>query len=148
MSETVHITEYFYVEVPDKPGEGARHLAALEKAGINLLAFSGFPAGRKAQIDFVPEDPKAFRRVARQEHWTLTGAKKVFLIRGDDRVGVGAELLGKLAAAQINVIASQAIAGGAGRFGMLLWVAPRDIRKAAQLLGATPPQASTAGGAA
>ncbi len=142
MSETVQVADYFYVEVPHKPGEGALYLAALKEAGINLLAFSGFPAGRKAQIDFIPEDAKAFRALARQQKWKLTGAKKVFLISGDDRVGVGADLFGKLAEAKINVIASQAVVAGPGRFGMLLWVEPRDVRKAARLLGATAAVAS------
>ena len=44
MAETVQLAEYFYVQVPDKPGEGARLLAQLKEAGVNLLAFSGFPA--------------------------------------------------------------------------------------------------------
>ncbi len=137
MSETVQIIDYFYVEVPNKPGEGARYLAALKAAGVNLLAFSGFPAGRKAQVDFIPEDAKAFRAVARQQKWTVTGPKKVFLISGDDRVGAGADLFGKLAEAQINVIASQAILAAPGRFGMLLWVEPRALRKAGRILGAS-----------
>ena len=139
MAETVQLAEYFYVQVPDKPGEGARLLAQLKEVGVNLLAFSGFPAGRKGQVDFVPEDAKAFKAAARQAKWQLSPAKKVFLIAGDDRVGVGADLLGKLAAAKLNIIASQAIKAGAGRFGMLLWVKPADVRKAAKALGVGAP---------
>jgi predicted amino acid-binding ACT domain protein len=61
----------------------------------------------------------------------------VFLISGDDRVGVAADLLGKLAEAQINVMASQAAVAERGRFTMLLWVEPRANKKTARLLGAT-----------
>jgi predicted amino acid-binding ACT domain protein len=137
MAETVQIAEYFYVQVPDKPGEGARLLSALADAGVNLLAFSAFPAGRKAQLDFVPEDAKAFKAAAKKGKWQVSSAKKVFLISGDDRVGAGAEVLGKLARAKINVIASQAVIAGSG-FGMMLWVAPPDVRKAAKALGVPP----------
>jgi predicted amino acid-binding ACT domain protein len=144
MAETVQLVEYFYVQVPDKPGEGARLLAQLKEAGVNLLAFSGFPAGRKGQLDFVPEDAKAFKAAARMAKWQISPAKKVFLISGDDRVGVGADLLGKLAAAKINIIASQAITAGAGRFGMLLWVKPGEVRKAAKALGVAAPTKSKA----
>jgi len=58
------------------------------------------------------------------------------VIQGDDRIGVMAETYGKLAAAKINVISSQAICAGTGRFGGLLWVAPRDVKRAAKALGA------------
>ncbi len=139
MADTVQLVEYFYVQVPDKPGEGARLLAQLKEAGVNLLAFSGFPAGRKGQLDFVPEDAKAFKAAARKAKWPPSPAKKVFWITGDDRVGVGADLLDKLAEAKLNTIASQAIAAGAGRFGMLLWVKPEDVRKAAKVLSVAAP---------
>ena len=64
MPDTVRIVEYFYVMAPQKPGVGAALLAELEQAGVNLLVFSGFPSGRGAQVDFVPEDPAAFRAAA------------------------------------------------------------------------------------
>ncbi len=62
----------------------------------------------------------------------------MFLISGDDRVGVAADLLGKLAEAHINVVASQAAVAERGRFAMLLWGEPRAVQKAARVLGATP----------
>ena len=61
MAETVRTADYFYVMVPDKPGEGARILGELKRAGVNLVAYSGFPSGRGAQLDLVPTDPTAFR---------------------------------------------------------------------------------------
>ena len=134
METTIHTVDYFYIDAPDRPGEGARVLAELRDAGVNLLAVSGFPAGRRAQIDFVPENPAAFRAAARKAGWKVTGPKKVFVIQGEDRIGVMAETYGKLAGAKINVISSQAICAGAGRFGALLWVAPRDVKRAAKAL--------------
>jgi len=135
MDPTVSIADYFYIEASDSPGEGARALGALRDAGVDLIALSGFPAGRRAQIDFVPTDATAFRAAARKARWKVTGPKKVFVIQGEDRMGVMADLYGKLAAAKINVISSQAICAGAGRFGGLLWVAPRDVKRAAKVLG-------------
>ena len=136
MAETIRVVDYFYTEVPDKPGEAARILGQLRDAGVYLLVFSGFPKGRKAQLDFVAPDAAAFKAAAKKAKLKLVGPKKAFVIYGDDRVGVGAELLGKLAAAKVNVTATQAIVAGADRFGMILWVKARDVKKAAKVLGA------------
>ncbi|HEX5532067.1 MAG TPA: hypothetical protein VFZ82_21025 [Methylomirabilota bacterium] len=136
MADTVQRVDYFYVQVPNKPGEGARYLDALREAGINLLAFSGFPEGRGAQLDFVPADAAAFRGFARRSKWKITGPRRAFLLGGEDRVGVIGEMLGKLAAVRINVTAVDAVCAGAGRYGAILWVAARDYKRAATLLGA------------
>ena len=135
MDSSVRIADYFYIEVPERAGEGARVLGQLRDAGVNLLALSGFPAGRRAQVDFVPENPAAFRAAAKKAGWKVTGPRKVFLIDGEDRVGVMADVMERLAAAKISVVSSQAICAGAGRFCGLLWVAPRDVKRAAKALG-------------
>jgi len=131
----VRTADYFYVLVPDKPGEGARVLGELRSAGVNLVAYSGFPSGRGAQLDVVPTDPAAFKAVAKQRKWKVKGPKRAFLIEGDDRVGACADVLGRLAAAKINVTAMDALAGG-GRYAAILWVKPRDVKKTASVLGA------------
>ena len=136
MAETVRTVDYFYMMVPDKPGEGARILGTLRNAGVNLLAYSGFPSGRGAQLDFVPADPAAFQTVARQNKWKVKGPKRAFVIDGDDRVGACWEILNKLAAAKINVTAMDAVATGVGRWGAILWVKPGAVKKAAGVLGA------------
>ena len=135
MAETIHVVEYFYVESPDKPGEAARHLAQLKEAGVNLMAFSGFPKGRRAQLDFIPADAAVFKAAAKKNKWKLVGPKKGFLIHGEDRVGAVADLLAKLADAKINVTATDAVCAGTDRFGMILWVKARDLKRAAKALG-------------
>ena len=135
MAETLQRIPYFYIEVADKPGEGARVLSLLREEGINLLAFSGFPQGRRAQMDFVPADAPAFKATVKKAKLKLVGPKTVFLIQGDDKVGAGAELLSKLAEANINVTSVQAVTAGSGLYGALLWVKPRDVNKAAKILG-------------
>lgn len=136
MAETVRVMDYYYVMVPDKPGEGARILGELRIAGVNLVAYSGFPSGRGAQLDFVPVDPAAFKAVAKRNKWKVKGPKRAFLIEGDDRIGACAAVLDRLAAAKINVIAMDGVAAGAGRWGAILWVKPRDVKKAGAVLGA------------
>lgn len=134
--DTIRTVEYFYMIVPDKPGEGARALAALRDAGLNLLVYSGFPAGKRAQLDFVPEDSMAFKQVAKQNKWKVKGPKRAFLIQGDDRPGACSDILDRLAAAKINVTAMDAVTAGVGRWGAILWVKPGAFKKAAQVLGA------------
>src|SRR5512138_944807 len=133
MADSVRLVDYFYVTVSNKAGEGARLLDALRSEGVNLLAFSAFPEGRKSQADFVPEDSGAFRRAAKKAKWKVTGPKKVFLLQGDDRVGAIADAVGALGAANINITALDAV-GVHGRYGALLWVAPKDLKKAQKAL--------------
>jgi len=135
MADTVRLVEYFYVMAPQKPGVGAALLAELRQAGVNLLAFTGFPSGRGAQVDFVPEDGAAFRAVAKKGKWKVTGPKRALLVMGDDRPGVIAEFMQRLADAKINVTAIDALCAGSGRYGAIVWVAPRDVTKAARTLG-------------
>ena len=136
MADTIRTVDYYYVTVPDKPGEGARVLASLRDAGVNLFAYSGFPAARRSQLDFVPADPAAFRAVAKRLGLKVTGPKRAFLVEGEDRVGAAADVLGTLADAGINVTAMDAVCAGGGRWGAILWVAPKDVKKAAARLGA------------
>ena len=135
MPDAVRLLDYFYAEASDKPGEGARVLTTLQDAGVNLVVFHAFPAGRRAQLDFVPSDPAAFKAAAKRARLRVVGPKKAFVIDGDDRVGALVTYFEKLGAAQINVTAASALAAGAGRYGAILWVKPRDVRRAAKVLG-------------
>lgn len=136
MADTIRVVEYFYVTVPDKPGEGARALNTLKEAGVNLLAVSGFPQGRRVQLDVMPTDAAAFRQAAKQAKWKVVGPKRGFLVQGDDRVGAIAELLERLATAKINITALDAVCAD-GRYGAIFWVTPKDVKKTAALLGAS-----------
>ena len=135
MADSTRLVDYYYAMVPDKPGEGAQVLKVLRDARVNLLAFSAFPSQRKSQADFVPADPAAFVAAAKAAKLKLKGPKKVFLIDGDDRVGALSEVMAKLGAAKVNVTAVDAVCSGMGRFGALLWVKPKDLKKAGAALG-------------
>jgi hypothetical protein len=136
MADIVRKVAYFAMDVPNRPGEGARVLGALADAGVNLLAFSGFPSGRKAQLDFIPEDVAVFKKAVKAAKITTRPQKFGFLVQGDDRKGAVAELLKTLAEKKINVTAIDAVSAGAGRYAAILWVEPKDVNKAAKALGA------------
>ena len=120
-----------------RAGEGADALAALRKADVNLLAFTGFPTGGgKAQLDFVADDLAGVRRVARAQGWSLSATKKALLVQGSDAVGACHAQLRKLAQQGINVTAVDAVTAGRGRWGMILWVKQKDYARAARALGA------------
>lgn len=136
MADRIRQVEYYYVEVPDKPGEGARILSGLKEAGVNLLATCGFPtAGGKAQIDLVPENADALRAAAGKLNLRLSENKRAFVIEGQDRVGAVAEIYERLAKDGVSIHAAQAVTAGSGRYGMILWVKPADHEKARKSLG-------------
>ena len=133
MAHNVRKVDYFYVMISDKPGEGAKILADLATEGVNLLAFSGFPSGRKAQLDLIPEDSAALKRAAKKLKLTLSPRKTGSLLQGEDRIGAMTETLNALANAKINITAMDAISSGDGRFASLFWV---KTAKAAKVIGA------------
>lgn len=135
MPDKVRTVDYYYIDVPDRPGEGARILAHLKKSRVNLLAVHAFPQGRRTQVDFVPADAAKFRAAARAAGWKVVGPKKAFVIQGNDRVGALVDYFTRLAAAKINVTATDALAAGGGRFGAILWVKARDVNRAGKVLG-------------
>jgi hypothetical protein len=135
MADGIRKVEYFKAQVQDKAGEGARILSALLGEGIDLLAFTGFPRGRKAQLDFVPENGPAFRKAAKKVGLAVT-KNTAFLVQGPDRPGAVAEIVSKLADAGVSITALDAVAAGEGRYGAILWVKPAEVRKAAKALGA------------
>jgi len=137
MATTVRKVDYFYILTSNIPGAGATVLAALWDAGIDLLAFSGFPFGKKSQIDFIPKNPAAFKAAAKKIGLKLSPRKTGFLIQGEDQPGAIARIMGTLAHEDINVTAIDALCAGKGRYGALLWVKSKDIAKAAKALRAS-----------
>lgn len=125
------------METGNKPGEAARILGALKGEGVNLLAFSGFPRGRRAQLDFIAEDSDAFKKAAKKGGLAISAKKSGFLIQGADRVGAIADIVSRLGNAKINITAIDALCAGEGRYGAILWVKSSDVAKAAKALGAT-----------
>lgn len=136
MPDTVRTVDYFYLEVPDKPGSLAPVLARLKEARVNLLSFTAFPSrGGKSQVDLVPESSEGLTQAARAAGFALSEKKRALFIQGTDRPGAVAEIHRKLADAGINVTAANACAAPSGGFGMILWVKPDKLDAAAKALG-------------
>lgn len=128
---------YMDIKVPSRAGQAADVLSALRRGGVDLIAFTGFPDGAgKSQVDLVTDDLAGVRRVAKARGWQLSRPKRAFVVQGRDRIGAVHRHLRKLAAAKINVTAVDAVVAGRGRFGMILWVKPKDAARASRALGA------------
>jgi hypothetical protein len=136
MRNSIRKVAYFTAGVSNRPGQGADILEALQRSGVNLLAFSGFPDGGGAQIDFVPDNTAKFLAAARRAGIRLRKKKFGFLIQGKDRSGAISGILRRLARAKINVTAIDAVSAGKRRFGAILWVKPANVMKATRILRA------------
>jgi len=67
MADKTRQVEHYTATIPDKVGEGAQVLGALRDAGVNLIAFWGYPSGKvKAQLEFIPENGAAFVAAAKR----------------------------------------------------------------------------------
>lgn len=137
MADRVRKVSYCNTTVSSRPGQGARVLAELKDEGVDMMAFSGFPAkGGKSQLDFITNDLAGVRRVAKRNGWRLGKTKKGFLIQGSDTLGAVHRHIQKLADRKINITAADAVCAGKGRYGMILWVKPKDYARAARTLRA------------
>jgi hypothetical protein len=133
---SIRKADYYTLKVSQRPGAGAALLAQMKAAGVNLLAFTGFPERGGAQVDFVPENGAKFRKAAKKAGLRVSGRKTVFIARGDDRVGALTGILDKLAKARINLVSLSAVTAGKRRYGMIFWVRKADVGRTARLLGA------------
>ncbi|TMG72368.1 MAG: hypothetical protein E6H75_15700 [Betaproteobacteria bacterium] len=127
---------YFSMQVPNRPGVGAAMLKSIAEGRQNLLAFTGFPSGGGAQVDFVPAKPAEFARGAKKHGVKLGKRKTAFLVQGEDRVGALVRILDALEKARINMVAMDAVTAGSRRFGAIFWVKPKDVARASRLLRA------------
>jgi hypothetical protein len=138
MADVITRVNYYMGIIPNKVGEGARILKAFTDAGINFTGFLGYPkTARTAEVVFaVEEKTPSLAGIARKAGLALGKKQKAFFVSGEDRLGAVTETAGKLAAAGVNIISVHAMCAGAGRYGALVTVDPKDLRKAAKVLGA------------
>jgi hypothetical protein len=135
MAVKCRFVDYYAIQLADRPGTGAQALRALGSARVALEAVHAFPSGRGVQMDLVPTRGAALVRAARKAKLRLSRRKRALLIEGDDRTGALAGVLEKIAAARVNITAVTGVRAGRGRFGAILWVKPRNLRRAARALG-------------
>ena len=136
MADDIRVVDHYSASIPNKVGEGARVLAVLRDAGVNLIAFWGYKHGEgRAQLEFIPEDSAMLVTAAKQAKLRLRKGTALY-IHGDDRPGAIADILAKLAGAHINVAAVQGVCGGGGSYGTIVFLPEAAARKAASVLGA------------
>ena len=136
MPDSVRKVEHFSIQVPNTPAKAFGVLSTLVSAGINLLACSGVPRGRRAQIDVVPDNARRFKNAVKKAGLTFTPEKGGFMIQGKDRPGALTGHLKKLGDKGINVMGIDALSAGDGRWGAIIWVEAADVQKARRALGA------------
>jgi hypothetical protein len=137
MADQIREVDYCYTAVHGG-SEAASILIALSGLGVDLLAFSLFPNGDGgSQLDLIPADIEALSRAARDTGLSLSPPQTGFLVHGENRPLAMADALRRLSQADIEVTSAQAISAGAGRFGALLWVKPRDTGAAVRVLNAS-----------
>lgn len=135
MADTFKRVDYYYTTVPNRAGQGAAIMEAFRDADVNFLAIHAFPQGRTSQIDFFPENRRAFEKAAKEAGIKISPRRTAFLVQGRDRMGAVADVLRILADANVNVTAMDAISAG-GKYGALVWVRRDNVNKAARALGA------------
>jgi len=136
MADEIRRVEHFSLSISNKVGEGARVLGALRDAGVNFVAIWGYPRGTgRAQLELIPEDGAVLAAVAKKSKLKLKKST-AFYIHGDERPGAIADTLKRLADARISVGALQAVCGGTGTYGAVVFLPTSANKKAATVLGA------------
>ncbi len=79
MAEEIRVVEHYSASILNKV-EGARVLAALRDAGVNLIAFWGYKHGAgRAQLEFIPEDSATFVAAAKQAKLRLRKSTALYI---------------------------------------------------------------------
>src|SRR5579863_9121807 len=129
--------DHYSTTIENRVGEGVRVLGALRDAGVNFIALWAYPFGKRiTQLEMIPQTSTGFAKAAKKAGLKLSPKQTAFFINGKDHPGAVSESLAKLAAVGINVGAVQAICGGNGRYGAVIFLPQRDVRQAAKALGA------------
>ena len=123
------------IKLDPKPGALAQVMGAFREAKVNVTASWGYQMGPgEAQAHFFTGD---FDR-AKQALTKLGKTPKTeaaFWVEDADQIGNYHTVLQKMAKAGINIEATDAFAIG-GKFATVIFVAEKDVPKAAKALGA------------
>ncbi|HEV2690255.1 MAG TPA: hypothetical protein VGV35_16975 [Bryobacteraceae bacterium] len=136
MADNISRVDHYSTTIPNKVGEGARVLGALRDGGVNLIALWAYPeSARQAQLEMIPASSAGFAQAAKKAGLKVGKKQTAFFINGEDRPGALVETFSKLAGAGTNIDAVKAVCGGAGRYGAIILVPQKDIRRASRALG-------------
>ena len=125
----------FKANIEDKPGALLAIMKDLKSKNMALIGLWGCATQPgKAELYVVAKNPQKLK-AAWSASGTLAEERTAFLLKGTDKTGALLKPLEALAGAGVNISAADAIAVS-GKFGSLVWVAPADVEKASQALGA------------
>ncbi len=133
MAKAKRVT-YFTAKLENKPGALLALAKELEAKKLGLVALKGMAHGNAGEILVVAKEPERLREAWKASS-VLVEEGVAFSLGGADKTGALVESLNALAGAGVNIAAIEAVAAGTS-FGSILWVAPEDLDKAAQVLGA------------
>jgi hypothetical protein len=120
--------------VPAQSGQGAKLMTSLAAGKAGLIALWAYPYGEQVKVEIVPEDGAAFRAACKAAKIKAKKESAAFCVVGRNKVGALLPALAKLAEKGITIHAAQAVAVGT-KFGSLIEVDSKDVRKAAKALG-------------
>lgn len=125
---------YFKAKIDDKPGALLALAKDLKAKKLDLIALKGVGQAGQGEILAFAKNPKKLK-----DAWTASGTLAeegtAFFLTGADKAGALVPSLEAISTIGVNIVAVEAIAVG-GKFGALVWVAPGDVDKTAQALGA------------
>ncbi len=134
MADEVKKVERFSVMVPAESGQGAKLMTALVDGKAGLIAMWAYPCGEQVKVEVIPEDSVAFKAACKAAKIKAKKESAAFCVIGRNKVGALLPALAKLAEKGIKIHAAQAIAVGT-KYGSLIEVDSKDVRKAAKALG-------------
>jgi hypothetical protein len=136
VSLQIRRVRYYTANVADRIGSAYQVLSELAKTDTNLLAFSCIPVGpSNLQVTLFPDEPEQLERRSNSMGMTLLPPQDAFLVQGDDKIGVLADVHRRLYDAKVDVYAANGVTDASGRFGYVIYVRPDDYERAAGILG-------------
>ena len=130
MTYRIRRADYFYASISDPHDAACSALGELASQGVNLLAFTAVPMGpTRTQLTIFPEEARRMQAAAGQAGLQLDGPHPAILVTGDDQLGAFAQVHARLAAADVEVFASNGLAVG-DNYGYVVYVRPGDIDRA------------------
>lgn len=125
---TIKAIQTLDIALPTEAGALARVYGAFQESKINVIASWGYEMGPgQAAAHFYVADVDATRDVLKRLGLKATTSNAVWF-EAKDQVGAYAELLGKVAKADVNLTATDAIAVN-GNFASVLFTDEKDFTK-------------------
>ena len=120
------------LRLPNTPGALAGVCRLLSDERINIIAMVLDASGQLRLV----LDNHVHGAATLREHHHQVSERDVIVTSIPNTPGSLAPVLRLVADARINVTAIDAVCAGSSRYGAILWVAPRDVTRAARTRGA------------